>query len=183
MVSLAEWLAAGSLAEWLAAIGTTGALGWAVGSEVRRRRLVRDAPAHRLSAWAEWQRLPEASIAPREWSLYVRNSGDTPAYDVLVRVVRRHSGATLDVRFGVVAPGSTDDWLLTDKQRWPPTGGPLAVELFFQTSDERRWHRDANGSLREIPERRDRRLRLLSEPPAEEFRERQGLDPDVTSET
>jgi hypothetical protein len=51
---------------------------------------------------------------------------------------------------GVVAGGSTADYVLTDKVRYPPENPGPSVELFFRTSDGRLWHRKANGSLRSV---------------------------------
>jgi hypothetical protein len=100
-----------------------------------------------MSAWAEWRRRTSGRLEPREWTLYVHNSGETPAYQVVV-TAESLSGPRECFRMGVVAGGSTADYVLTDKVRYPPEKPGPSVELFFRTSDGRLWHRRANGSLR-----------------------------------
>jgi hypothetical protein len=139
----------GTIADWVAAVGTSGALLWAIVSEGRRQRSERDAPAHRLSGWVEWRRVAEPDLAPRPWTVYVRNSGEMPIYGVIADVgTVDETWMTID--FGVVAAGSTDDYVLTDKVRFPPSADVPAIDLFFRTSDGRLWHREARGELRTI---------------------------------
>ena len=138
----------GSVADWVAAVGASGALFWAVNSEVRRQRRERDLPAHRVSAWTEWD--VKGTAEPRPFAVYVHNADESAAYSVVVEVRRNTSDEPpFRIIMGIVAGGQTSDYVLRNEweQHFPPDGGKPVVELYFTTSDERRWHRSHSGTL------------------------------------
>ncbi len=145
----------GDLPSWFAAVGTVGALGvslWLLRQQIQDRRVQsadrRAAQARLVAGWAEGFRF--AGVPFPEVVLRVRNGSDLPVYEVSIRAAYGVVG-TFVRQLGSIGPDETRE--LRIQLPDPPRADPSTPEMQFTDAGQRRWLRDAEGTLRELGKR------------------------------
>jgi hypothetical protein len=143
----------GTVGEWFSGLATAGALwvAWRVLSMEQEREKLEQ--ASQVAVWA-------AETQPGEPGTHVmivalRNGSDEPVYDLSVEC-DSYTGIVPFWDVKVVAPGQTQNISKVvrghhdvTQRTWTLRPARLAVE--FRDSGDRRWRRDYNGRLRELP--------------------------------
>jgi hypothetical protein len=140
-------IAWGDAPAWFAAVGTVGALGASIYLIWNERSLRINQQAKCVAVWAEWKRDgPDPN--PRQFSVYIKNSSDSPVFAEITRV----GNMPYPVDMGVIPPHDTTDWGLPEDE-FPPEGGRPFVVINFRDVNRIRWQCDSAGRLRKAPRR------------------------------
>ncbi len=113
--------------------------------------------ATKLNVWIEWRRTEGDDLRPRPWTIYVRNGGGRPVYDVTARA--EAGGYRFDVEFGTVASEGSADYVLTEeilRQSYdgsypdgfrPENGERPGLSWTFRDSEGNAWKGRDDGRL------------------------------------